>query len=483
MSLQTASVCFIDIKDSTQKNVEIGNIEMNEMKKEFIRVSSYLAKSYGCSSPKDTGDGLMSWFSNSIKAIQFATEVFYIFQDKPGLLKHFLIIKAGVAHGEIEICDNVDIKGNAVNQAARIESVSDANSILINSEMTNSISSNIGKDEAAQYIVQTKSEDLKGFGKTDLYDFDWNAFEKANNLVAKRVVNALKNCCIQRNTVEPEKLAKGGLIIWPVVPRFIATAIHKAQLEIIRVLSILNWETTLLIADCGNFEISADDARIFGTKLLKHEESAGVKINNVQLMSDLFGESSSKASRLRSHFESLSSTLKVNELIEFEEKTYQDPDKYKNSEILDFLRPILTGATVLHFAAENNNKEIIILAGYDEDRQWQKIIDTRQKWGQIGFVMNDMLKKKEGENEYLYRQRTEGPNWGDESECVREMSSTNLGYWLFQHFALLPNFPEDNVLINNKPFNLQNWVDSYNLPDMLEPMDLVNHVWEKIKRK
>ena len=46
-------------------------------------------------------------------------------------------------------------------------------------------------------------------------------------------------------------IASLPLIIWPVVPRDGVNAIHRGQLEIIRLLAMMGSKVHVLIADCG----------------------------------------------------------------------------------------------------------------------------------------------------------------------------------------------------------------------------------------
>jgi hypothetical protein len=61
------------------------------------------------------------------------------------------------------------------------------------------------------------------------------------------IFDHLQQATVEISNLDMRELAHPGIIIWPVVPRDLATAIHRGQAEVIRFLVLLGWTVKLLM--------------------------------------------------------------------------------------------------------------------------------------------------------------------------------------------------------------------------------------------
>lgn len=122
-----ASVLFTDIVGSTAATAAAGDAEWRAVLDQHDHHAWRLADVHRGSIVKSTGDGLLARFDSPHDAIAFATE----FRDRVG--EAGLDIRGGVHMGEIEIRQNRDITGVAVNLAARVEQAASDGAIFVSS--------------------------------------------------------------------------------------------------------------------------------------------------------------------------------------------------------------------------------------------------------------------------------------------------------------------------------------------------------------
>ena len=110
-----ATVLFTDIVDSTRRSAEIGDAAWRAILDDHDRVARKLVDHHGGRVVKSTGDGLLVVFDVPSQGVEcgraLCTDLKALGVD----------IRAGVHAGEIEVHDNLDISGIAVNLAARVE--------------------------------------------------------------------------------------------------------------------------------------------------------------------------------------------------------------------------------------------------------------------------------------------------------------------------------------------------------------------------
>lgn len=110
-----ASVLFTDIVDSTRRSAEIGDTAWRVILEDHDRLARKLVDQHGGRVVKSTGDGLLVVFDSPSQGVECGVALC-------GQLRSIDVpIRAGVHAGEIEVHDDGDVSGIAVNLAARVE--------------------------------------------------------------------------------------------------------------------------------------------------------------------------------------------------------------------------------------------------------------------------------------------------------------------------------------------------------------------------
>ena len=209
----------------------------------------------------------------------------------------------------------------------------------------------------------------------ELFSFEWKEFSRdnPNDSLIKTVSDYLDRATVEMSNLSVSELAIRGVVIWPVVPRDLATAIHRGQAEIIRLLAMLGWSVKLLIADCGSDRFDRPYSEAFCNKLRKYTEWRGVIITEEVYMSDLFQPGSDEYIQIHSILQRVITNLKFADLLDINNKEYSEEqrEEIKRSPTLDFLRQALSVAAVLYLA-EQAGQKCIVVAGLDERIQWER---------------------------------------------------------------------------------------------------------------
>jgi class 3 adenylate cyclase len=121
------TVIFTDIVDSTMKAAAVGDGEWRRLLDSHDRVAWELIDRHRGMIVKSTGDGVLARFDAPSPALEFSLDF------RRALAELGLVIRCGLHTGEVEIRENGDIAGTAVNLAARVEQVADDGTILVSS--------------------------------------------------------------------------------------------------------------------------------------------------------------------------------------------------------------------------------------------------------------------------------------------------------------------------------------------------------------
>jgi class 3 adenylate cyclase len=114
-----ATVLFTDIVDSTRQSATVGDAAWHDVIDRHDRVARRLVDQHGGRVVKSTGDGLLVVFDAPSQGVACAVAMVR------ELHSIGVEIRAGVHAGEIEVHDDLDISGIAVNLAARVEQAAD----------------------------------------------------------------------------------------------------------------------------------------------------------------------------------------------------------------------------------------------------------------------------------------------------------------------------------------------------------------------
>jgi hypothetical protein len=350
-----------------------------------------------------------------------------------------------------------DVFGSGINQAARVQGIANPGEVIINETLYNFLKTAWGPGKAETYVSSHGKHELKGIfdpPEQELFSFDWVKYglDNPSSSIVKSISDHLKRASVDISNLSLKDLGKPGVIIWPVVPRNLATAIHRGQTEIIRLLALLGWEVNLLIADCkAGDNYTRDYSETFRDKLLNHLRARGLRVTKIAFLSEYYQPSHKDYPRVQSLFKTITSDITLRELEIINNKDYdaEKQDEIRKSPTLNFLRPALTMAAVIHLAEEIGQK-VIIIAGADERIQWQRSYEISNARDKIGVIMNPILRQ---DPIYQAMQKASWPFWDSEEALVQDMVSakpTNLALWIFNLHAFVPAFPNSEVIIGSE---------------------------------
>jgi class 3 adenylate cyclase len=122
-----AAILFTDLVASTESSATLGDARWREVLDSHARICDKAVTSRSGRVVKSTGDGLLAVFDRPSDAVAAASEI------RRELAGIGLTIRAGVHAGEVEVHDDGDVSGLAVNLASRVESTADAGQVLVSS--------------------------------------------------------------------------------------------------------------------------------------------------------------------------------------------------------------------------------------------------------------------------------------------------------------------------------------------------------------
>ena len=134
------TVVFADLTGSTGVFEALGNVKATRVITQLTQWIGSVCEVHGGHIVKCLGDGVLIVFRESIKAIEAASELQKIHQDRiansPVLLK--MRLQVGIARGEV-IKQNGDCYGDAVNVASRLSDLSGSGQILVSDSVIRDI--------------------------------------------------------------------------------------------------------------------------------------------------------------------------------------------------------------------------------------------------------------------------------------------------------------------------------------------------------
>jgi class 3 adenylate cyclase len=150
---RVATVLFTDIVDSTARTAASRDGSWSHLLESHDRIAWEVAEMHRGTIVKSTGDGLLARFDAPSEALEFSLDF------RRALTRVDLQIRCGVHTGEIEVRDNGDITGVAVNLAARVEQAADEGAIVVSSTVKDILlGGDICFDDFGEHI-------LKGFDR------------------------------------------------------------------------------------------------------------------------------------------------------------------------------------------------------------------------------------------------------------------------------------------------------------------------------
>jgi class 3 adenylate cyclase len=122
-----AAILFTDVVGSTASSASIGDARWREVLESHARICDKVVAARSGRVVKSTGDGLLAVFDTPSSAVAAAAD---LRRDLTGI---GLTIRAGVHAGEVEVHDDGDVSGLAVNLASRVESAAREGQVLVSS--------------------------------------------------------------------------------------------------------------------------------------------------------------------------------------------------------------------------------------------------------------------------------------------------------------------------------------------------------------
>ncbi len=256
-----------------------------------------------------------------------------------------------------------------------------------------------------------------------------------------------------KTTALPDNLSiNQGYIIWPVALLKNTTFIHKAQAQLIKLLTDSGWKLLVIVGDCGkNSTLKDKSGFIYGIKKIIKSYKIQLEDKDVACISDYYVQDESKSknnliegitgTKILKSFHNISEGLiwdKFNTLIK---KNYDEPKKMaiEKRTVLNNLQPLLIWSLVATIVKESNSKAIVI-AGEDEKEQWDYVTDNHAD-NNLGVIYIHELTKEDDktmvQEDLLIRNK---------QEMHDKLSIGNMAEWLYTHFVELPKFTR-----NEKP--------------------------------
>jgi pimeloyl-ACP methyl ester carboxylesterase len=146
-----ATIVFTDIVHSTSRAAMVGDGQWRRVLDRHDQIAWKLADGHGGAIVKTTGDGILARFDTPSAGVQFGSDLRQALHDVD------LTIRCGLHSGEIELRDNGDVSGTAVNLAARVMDAAADGSIFVSSTVRELLLGGADKFEARGEHV------LKGF--------------------------------------------------------------------------------------------------------------------------------------------------------------------------------------------------------------------------------------------------------------------------------------------------------------------------------
>lgn len=481
--------CLTDMKEFTHLTETLGMEKMQPILDEFLRIGERLIVLNGGKYRKNIGDAHLGSFSELESALQFAVEFQQYYQESPCLNREPLIsVRVAIFQGVVLEKAN-DVFGTGVNAAARTAGITQPLQVLVNADFKKSMESVWAEEKVNSLFERIGEFDFKGMRKKqEIFMFRWNSYAKTQPqaALAGRVFKCLEQAGMMLCNLKPSDLTPPGLIVWPAVPRKVATAIHRGQIEIIRLLSLLGWRVHLLVADCGGIVVKEGiDPRDFTRGISAHALARGIHKIEIAHLSHYFQPNHPRHKDALASFQKLMTKFTLEKLIAINQKEYAEniKEEIKKDPALDFLRPILTCATVVEVVAEyeetSGQGKVIVISGEDEMEQWQEVIATMDSSSRMGAIFHPIFKEapRRGNHSHTARQKSEWPIWRTRKQLEDDLKTTNVGKWSFQLLGQLPAFPDSFVKVDRKELSAATWKDDFHLPKGISKTSLLDVVW------
>lgn len=250
-----------------------------------------------------------------------------------------------------------------------------------------------------------------------------------------------------KSSALPDNLNKNqGYIIWPVALLAKTTYIHKAQAQLIKLLTDCGWKLLVIIGDCGK-DAAKRDLPGFMNGIKQILSKQGIPFYIIAKISDYYQQDDTSpaignnlikgitGTKILKSFHNISEGLKWEEFDKLIKKNYDETKKeeIKQRNVLHNIQPLLIWSLVATIVKESHSKAIVI-AGEDEKVQWDYITNNHTE-NNLGVIYIHEL-KKEGDK----TMDQEDIQIGSIQEMRNKLHIGNMAEWLYTHFVELPKF-------------------------------------------
>jgi class 3 adenylate cyclase len=122
-----ATVLFTDIVDSTQRAAAVGDMEWRSILDAHFSMARSQIRRFRGREVKTLGDGILATFDGPARAVRCAQAI------ANSVKPLGIAIRAGLHTGEVEIRDDNDVGGIAVNIASRVSNLAGSSEVLVSS--------------------------------------------------------------------------------------------------------------------------------------------------------------------------------------------------------------------------------------------------------------------------------------------------------------------------------------------------------------
>lgn len=454
MSSSFVNKCIVlwDIVDSSALSSKHGQIAAERIKTKCKSIiQSFLEHFFG-ENDSDTGDGSYIKFDSHAHAINFTTVVLQYFTYFKSKNADIPSLRFMLASAPVKEHSSGNMQGDALTLTNRLGKTTEPMCCTLDKSFYNDLM-NINT-KIKEFFVEFDIN-IDNVPAREAYKFAWqNYAQRYGDVTLKGIIYShLTNAGVELSSGSIN-LLNPGVVFWPVVPRGVLTAIHRAQLEVLKVLDFIGWKVHIVIVNVCLKEAytqHADYSDNFYKKIQAYMVSRDVDFkNNITKLSELFEIKGSKCCDARNLLEKNILRITFATLKHMNDKGYAKDD-LKNIDtepISRHLRPIYTITGLSIISDETNYNRNLILSGGDESVYWVNMTKDNPH--------NSIVIPRLDKNHNSQVMQADGyPIWGSKITFTEELNepsnnklSSNLPTWIRRMFISLPSFVLDDYGAN-----------------------------------
>jgi class 3 adenylate cyclase len=153
-----ATVLFTDIVDSTQRAAAVGDTEWRSVLDAHFSIARSQIRRFRGREVKTLGDGILATFDGPARAVRCAQAI------ANNVKPLGIAIRAGLHTGEVEIRDDNDVGGIAVNIASRVSNLAGSSEVLVSGTVKDLVAgSGLIFNDLGSHAIKGLEEELRIF--------------------------------------------------------------------------------------------------------------------------------------------------------------------------------------------------------------------------------------------------------------------------------------------------------------------------------